>query len=536
MATTIKTKNSTTGSTVPTGLVQGELAVNITDKKLYVGDAVGNSVQIAGAGATNAAGGSNTQVQYNSSGALAGSSNMTFDGTTLTAAGLSGPHNGTVGATTPNTGAFTTLSASGAFSANGGATLGDASGDALTINSSAVSIPNGLNFDSNTLVIDATNNRVGVGTASPADFLEVMGNGSTGIRVSRAAATTQYLTISSGSNASTFDASSAVGAMSFGIAGTEAMRINSSGNLTIGSTSALGRLGVWSAANGDTLAAFRCAGTGTQRALIVSVDNSTGVVKLDASGAAAGSMAFAYGGTEAMRINTSGNVGIGTSSPSQKLTISVADTAQATQWRGATGYVRLRPYQDSTNGAILDSTNAAESAYSPLTLTGSVLRLFGNNATGLTIDGSGNAGLGVTPSAWSSGWKAIEMAAGSWASDTGATTLFAYQNTYYNGTNYIYKTTAAASYFRQTGGTHAWFNAPSGTAGTTATFTQAMTLDASGNLLVGTTSTPTTAAKVIAMGNATAPTASITGGVLYVEGGALKFRGSSGTVTTIAPA
>jgi len=53
---------------------------------------------------------------------------------------------------------------------------------------------------------------------------------------------------------------------------------------------------------------------------------------------------------------------------------------------------------------------------------------------------------------------------------------------------------------------------------------------------VGTTSTPTTAAKVIAMGNATAPTASITGGILYVEGGALKFRGSSGTVTTIAPA
>lgn len=34
------------------------------------------------------AGGSNTQVQYNSSGALAGSANLTFDGTTLTAAGI----------------------------------------------------------------------------------------------------------------------------------------------------------------------------------------------------------------------------------------------------------------------------------------------------------------------------------------------------------------------------------------------------------------------------------------------------------------
>lgn len=49
------------------------------------------------------AGGSNTQVQFNSSGNLAGSANLTFDGTTLTAAGLSGPLNGTVGATTPST-------------------------------------------------------------------------------------------------------------------------------------------------------------------------------------------------------------------------------------------------------------------------------------------------------------------------------------------------------------------------------------------------------------------------------------------------
>lgn len=49
------------------------------------------------------AGGSNTQVQFNSSGNLAGSANLTFNGTILTAAGLSGPLNGSVGATTPST-------------------------------------------------------------------------------------------------------------------------------------------------------------------------------------------------------------------------------------------------------------------------------------------------------------------------------------------------------------------------------------------------------------------------------------------------
>jgi hypothetical protein len=62
------------------------------------------------------------------------------------------------------------------------------------------------------------------------------------------------------------------------------------------------------------------------------------------------------------------------------------------------------------------------------------------------------------------------------------------RNAYYNGTNYIYKTTNPASYYDQDASRHAWFNAPSGTAGNAISFTQAMTLDASGNLLVGTTS------------------------------------------------
>lgn len=76
--------------------------------------------------------------------------------------------------------AFTgNVSVGGTFAANGGVTLGDASGDALTINSAAVSIPNGLNFDSDTFIIDATNNRVGIG-GSPTNTFDVFaGNSST---------------------------------------------------------------------------------------------------------------------------------------------------------------------------------------------------------------------------------------------------------------------------------------------------------------------------------------------------------------------
>lgn len=48
-----------------------------------------------------------------------------------------------------------------------GVTLGSTSTSAFTINSAAVAIPNGLNFDSNAFVIDATNNRVGINVAAP---------------------------------------------------------------------------------------------------------------------------------------------------------------------------------------------------------------------------------------------------------------------------------------------------------------------------------------------------------------------------------
>jgi hypothetical protein len=87
-----------------------------------------------------------------------------------------------------------------------------------------------------------------------------------------------------------------------------------------------------------------------------------------------------------------------------------------------------------------------------------------------------------------------------------------------------------------TSGEFRFKTAASGTAGNAITFTQAMTLDASGNLLVGLGAAGTTAAKTIQIANGTAPTGNVTGGQLYVESGALKFRGSSGTITTIAAA
>jgi hypothetical protein len=69
----------------------------------------------------------------------------------------------------------------GALSVTGDSTIGSASTSTVTLNAATVSTPNGVNFDSNTLVIDAANNRVGVGTATPAVSLHV--NSTNAIRI-----------------------------------------------------------------------------------------------------------------------------------------------------------------------------------------------------------------------------------------------------------------------------------------------------------------------------------------------------------------
>ena len=152
------------------------------------------------------------------------------------------------------------------------------------------------------------------------------------------------------------------------------------------------------------------------------------------------------------------------------------------------------------------------------------------------VDSAGQLGIGVTPSAWSA-FKAIELASvGNSMWSAGSNDLRLATNFVYNGGDKYVATGRAATYI-QTAGTHQWYSSASGTAGNAITFGDPkMTLDTSGNLLVGLATAGTTAAKTIQIANGTAPTANVTGGQLYVESGALKYRGSSGTITTIAAA
>jgi hypothetical protein len=213
--------------------------------------------------------------------------------------------------------------------------------------------------------------------------------------------------------------------------------------------------------------------------------------------------------TSTLKVDSANNrVGIGTATPAQSLDI-------------ASGNLQVR-----TGGTVFSDTFSNYGAALAINAAGSLpirLQIGGTTAyeitsanvhtwsnvggvagTAMTLNSTG-LGIGVA----SSGGRLVVRDAGGNDSYFGL-----------GATNDIYLSTGASGvhYFRK------------------AAASAAMTLDAVGNLLIGLATAGTTAAKTIQIANGTAPTANVTGGQLYVEAGALKYRGSSGTVTTIANA
>jgi hypothetical protein len=165
------------------------------------------------------------------------------------------------------------------------------------------------------------------------------------------------------------------------------------------------------------------------------------------------------------------------------------------------------------------------------------LRFQGAGSELMRVNSKG-LGVGVTPSAWQNTVKALQVGTQS-AAWQYVSQLFVSNNRYFDGANKYIANGYSLSYVQNpTTGTHEWFYSTNNSSGAGAALSpiSGMSLDASGNLLVGLTTAGTTAAKTIQIANGTAPTANVTGGQLYVEAGALKYRGSSGTITTLANA
>ena len=213
-------------------------------------------------------------------------------------------------------------------------------------------------------------------------------------------------------------------------------------------------------------------GTGSSSAF-----TANGVVYASSTSALATGSALTFDGT---------NFGVGTSSPAAKLESFITSTSTpALRLRyNSSSYYADHLMDGNGNYVIKAPTANGVASGNVLLQAAGTLYLYTNNAEAARIDTSGNLGLGVTPIGW--GGNVLCLHGDSALAFQGANGLIT-ANAYYNG-GWKYTTTAAASYYYQIGGAHQWTTAPSGTAGNAITFTQAMTLDANGNLLVGTTS------------------------------------------------
>jgi hypothetical protein len=176
------------------------------------------------------------------------------------------------------------------------------------------------------------------------------------------------------------------------------------------------------------------------------------------------------------------SVGIGTNLPAQKLHVNVASGSVYEQISSGSNNVYVG-FDSAKTAGVIQSNNA---------LTFDV----GSSYTQrMVIDTSGNLGLGITPSAaWaSSAYLAAQFGYGgvimSSQVSVGVTVLNIGANFKYDGSDYRRINAEEASQYQQVSGTHNWRIAASSTANSVITWTQAMTLDASGNLEIGATDT-----------------------------------------------
>jgi hypothetical protein len=259
---------------------------------------------------------------------------------------------------------------------------------------------------------------VGIGTSSPSDVLDVFGS-------ILSSGTTQNRSLRLVNNSGTFEIAhradisatiistsatpliiSSSAELTFGTAGTERARIDSSGNVGIGTSSPASKLDVQTASATNGGATFGVNGTmvGTIGTGGFSVN---GGALTDFGIRAANNMLFSTGSgaPERMRIDSAGNVGIGTASPQQQIHVYRNTTD------GTSAAIKAQNAGASASYALFDATAGSvqtilysDAAGNALGVAGASLRtvtnhplIFGtNNTERARIDSSGNLLVGTT--------------------------------------------------------------------------------------------------------------------------------------------
>jgi hypothetical protein len=442
-----------------------------------------------------------TQVlQYTAAGVLVP------NGRTLTAnGGISATTLSTSGAATLASASVTgnlsvggTLTLTGGLTLNGNVTVGDASTDTLTINST---ITSNLIFTDNTYDIGAS------GATRPR-HLYLAGNGVIGGTLG----VSGVLTASGGvtGNLTGNVTGNVTGNISGGtVAGTTGAF---SSNVTVGGT-----LGVTGAATLSNTLAVTGAITATGGVL----GNVTGDLTGNVTGNISGGTVAGSTGAFSSNVTVGGTLGVtGGSTLNGGVVINElgadADTriegdtdanlffvdASADRIGVGTNSPAAKLHVVGANAPFGNASISTTTAGLSIVAEGAGNMTFLNNGSeAMRIDTANNLGLGVTPSASFAGYKTFQIASqGVISSDSTSNGELEINNNAYRAVTtaaLTYINSFAATKYAQYQGVHRWFTAASGTAGDPITFTQAMTLDASGNLLVGKTATTNTTPGIV---------------------------------------
>jgi hypothetical protein len=527
--TPIQLYRTTTASAVPVAgnLAAGELAINLTDKKLYAKDASNNVFLLADASsgsttAANLAGGAAGSLPYQTganattfraigtagqvlqvnSGATAPewvSSSGTGNVARTTSPSFTTPSLGAATATsingltlTSSTGALTVANGK-TLTANSTLTLAGVDGKTLTVNSSLTltgTDATTMTFPTTSATLartDAGQTFTGTNVFSSAPQVSTLTStrvvyaGASGVLQDNANLTFDGTSLTMGGNP-TLSAGTANGVLFLNgskvVTSGSALTFDGT-NLGLGGTpniySGYTAMTLNNAVNGPILDLNYA---GTRQGTFLALTNELRI----------GSIAnipftFYQNGSEQMCLTSTG-LGIGTSSPSGQLSLGTNGSTQV----GSQILLYDAGSASNTNNYGL-AVNASTGEFSASAGTSGYFTFYTLNRTErMRLDASGNLGLGVTPSAWDSGYRALQV--GTRASFAqGSIDTYVGNNWINDGTN-KYIGTAAASLYGQTAGVHAWYTAPSwnGTGSDAISFTQAMTLDASGRLGIGTTS------------------------------------------------
>ena len=284
----------------------------------------------------------------------------------------------------------------------------------------------GLTVDTNTLHVDASNNRVGVGTSSPARKLEISGNNNGGAKAN-------YIRITDTDTTAT--ASNQQGGIEF-----------FTNDVTPGIAASIEVLYAGSGGGGELTFSTNASSSGTL--------------------------------TEAMRIDDSGNVGIGNTSSGYVFTsgetrLAVGDGSEhaAIQiYSGTAKWGGLEFADDATNG----TGQGFIGYYHP----SDYMQFNTGGSERMRITSAGNVGIGTVPV---NAEGEFLQAGNNTLSKRGFTT-----NAYYDGSTYRAINTGGST-LQQGGDNFIFYTGSSVSAGATTSFTERMRIDSGGHLLVNST-------------------------------------------------